>query len=392
MGGVVAVTKHINTFWRIILGSLLGIGIALPITAAVLPEDRFDTLFHSYNGGGMEINGPSLLISKLLGNNTAVSANYYVDSISSASIDVITSASPYKEERTEYSAGISYLHDKSIMSLNYTQSTENDFDAQNISLGISQDFFGDLTTLSMNYSRGFDTVKRITGTPTGKQLDENFGEKDVDRHNFQLGINQVLSKHLLLGLNYNLITDQGFLNNPYRQVRFDDGSQAFEVYPNTRTSHAIALQTKYYLPYRAAASFEYRFFSDTWGINANTFKLGYTHPGDSGWILDLHYRWYQQTAASFYQDLFSSTTTQNFMARDKELSNLSHNNIGLKLSYDIAQHLSLIDKGSINLALDYMVFDYQNFRDASDTSATLGEEPLYNFSANVTQVYLSIWY
>lgn len=396
MVAVVVVTNmlinRIKTVLHWSLGVLLGLGVALPLTAAVLPEDRFDALFHSYDGGGMEITGPSLLISKLLGSNTAVSANYYVDSISSASIDVVTSASPYKEERTEYSAGVSYLHEKSVVSFNYTQSEENDFDAKNFSLGVSQDFFGDLTTLSMGYARGFDTVKRITSTPTGKTLDENFGEEDVDRHNFQLGVTQVISKHMLLGLNYNLITDQGFLNNPYRQVRFADGSQAFEIYPNTRTSHAVSAQTKYYLPYRAALGLEYRFYNDSWGINANNLKLSYTHPYDKGWIFDVHYRWYEQTAASFYQDVFESADSQNFMARDKELSSFTNNSLGLKLSYDISRHSRFIDKGSINFALDHMMFDYRNFRNASVEGVNIGEEPLYNFSANVMQLYLSVWY
>ena len=36
--------------------------------AAVLPEERADLLYHSYDGGGAEIDGPSLLVRKNLGN------------------------------------------------------------------------------------------------------------------------------------------------------------------------------------------------------------------------------------------------------------------------------------------------------------------------------------
>jgi len=388
---VVVVVTRKTTRW--LAGCSLGLCAALPIAAAVLPEDRLDALFHNYDGGGMEISGPSLLINKLLGSDTAVTGQYYVDSISSASIDVVTSASPYKEKRTEYSAGVSHLQDKSVMSLNYTHSEEPDFVARNIGVTVSQDFFGDLTTLSMGYSRGDDTVKRMAIIDGGKEPDPNFGEKDVTSHNFQLGLTQVMSKNLLLGLNYNLITDQGFLNNPYRQVRFADGSSdQYEKYPNTHTSHAIALQSKYYLPYRAALGIDYRFFHDTWDINANTFKLGYTQPTSNGLIYNLHYRWYKQSAASFYQDLFDSPSTQTLMARDKELSTFSHNSIGVKLSYDIARQWDFIDKGTINLAVDHMIFDYKDFRDRSVEGVPLGEEPLYSFSANVMQLYLSVWY
>ncbi len=376
-----------------ILASLAAFVFTFPLMAAILPEDRFDALMHSYDGGGMDISGPSLLIRKLINPSASVSGNYYVDSISSASIDVITSASPYEEERTEHSVGIDYLRDKSILSFNFTNSEENDFKARTFTLGVSQDFFGDLTTLSMGYSRGKDEVMRIVNTPTGKTLDSIFGTKNTDRHNFRLGLSQVLTKNMIAGLNYELITDKGFLNNPYRQVRFADGSKAFEVYPNTRSSNAVGTQLKYYLPYRAALRAEYRLFSDTWSITGNTLAFGYTHPIENKWIIDLRYRVYDQSRANFYSDVFVAPGIQTYMARDKELSTFNNQTLGFSISYDLGQHgWKIIDKGSINFALDHMMFDYEDFRDASITGVPIGQEPLYSFSSNVMQVYLSVWY
>lgn len=85
--------------------------------AAVLPEDRLDVLRHAYDGGGMDIKGPSVLVRKSFADKVSVRANYYVDKVSAASIDVVTSASPYSEERTEKSVGIDYLAGKAIYSL-----------------------------------------------------------------------------------------------------------------------------------------------------------------------------------------------------------------------------------------------------------------------------------
>ena len=376
-----------------IFASLLAFILTFPLMAAILPEDRFDALIHSYQGGGMDITGPSLLIQKLINPSYSISGNYYVDTISSASIDVITSASPYKEERTEHSIGIDYLRNKSILSFHITNSEENDFKAKTFTLGVSQDMFGDLTTLSMGYSRGKDEVMRVVNTPTGKTLDTGFGTKNIDRHNFRLGLTQVLTKNMIAGLNYELITDKGFLNNPYRQVRFADGSKAFEAYPNTRSSNAVGMRLKYYLPYRAAISGEYRFFSDTWSITGNTFALGYTHPIQNKWVFDLRYRAYDQTRANFYGDVFSAPGIQTYMARDKELSTFNNQTLGFSISYDLGQHdWKLIKKGSINFAFDHMMFDYEDFRDASVTRVPIGTEPLYSFSSNVMQFYLSVYY
>jgi len=375
---------------RLVVAALLAMqGILVPILAAVLPEDRADALYHSYDGGGVEVSGPSLLARLHLGKSAAISANYYVDSISSASIDVVTSASPYHEQRTEKTVGLDYLHNKTTMSLGYTHSQETDYDARTASFSLSQDFFGDLSTLTLGYSRGWDTV--------GKTGDPAFSE-NTDRQDYRLGFSQILSKNLLMSLDFETISDEGFLNNPYRSVRYRDSTSGIgysyeaELYPRTHTSNAIALHGLYYLPYRAALKGGFRYYNDSWGVNAYTADLGYTHPLKSGWIFDFKYRYYTQTKADFYSDLFPHQQAQNFLARDKELSTFNSQSFGLGISYTIHPNsLRFLDKGSINLSYNHIRFDYDNFRDLSASGAA-GAEPLYSFSADVLQLYLSLWY
>ena len=69
--------------------------LTLPVSAAILPEQRADALYHSYDGGGVTVDGPSLLVRKNFKETISVSGNYYVDNISSASIDVVGSESPH---------------------------------------------------------------------------------------------------------------------------------------------------------------------------------------------------------------------------------------------------------------------------------------------------------
>jgi hypothetical protein len=45
----------------------------------------------------------------------------------------------------------------------------------------------------------------------------------------------------------------------------------------------------------------------------------------------------------------------------------------------------------VNLYLDHMMFQYDNFRDLTQPAAP-GEEPLYHFDANVLQFFVSFWY
>ena len=67
---------------------------------------------------------------------------------------------------------------------------------------------------------------------------------------------------------------------------------------------AASVDARYYLPYRAAVHGEFRYFTDTWGIDSMTAQIGYTHPWRDRWIFEAGYRWYDQTAADFYSDLF----------------------------------------------------------------------------------------
>ena len=72
---------------------------AVPVFAAVLPEERADALYHYYTGGGVQVDGPSILVRKNIGKSVSLSADYYVDTVSSASIDVLSQASRLDEFR-----------------------------------------------------------------------------------------------------------------------------------------------------------------------------------------------------------------------------------------------------------------------------------------------------
>src|SRR5690606_16448856 len=99
------------------------------VQAAVLPEDRADLMYHGYQGGGVSIDGPAVMLRKKAGQSVSLSAYYYIDTVSGASIDVEATASAYTETRHEKRVGIDYLAGNSILSLNYAQSDEDDYNA-----------------------------------------------------------------------------------------------------------------------------------------------------------------------------------------------------------------------------------------------------------------------
>lgn len=373
---------------RIYLGLALFSVIANSF-AAVLPEDRADALYHVYDGGGVEVTGPSIIVRKKVSEAVSLSGNYYVDSISSASIDVVTTASAYTEERVQNSLSVDFLQGKTLMSAGYTTSVENDFDASTFSFNMSQDMLGDLTNISMGVSFGSNII-----TKTG---DSTF-EETMDSRGFHIALSQVVSKNLIMSTVIEVISDEGFLNNPYRSVRYLDGtvpqgySYQAEVYPNTRTSNAFAIRGKYYLASKSSIGVGYRWFSDSWGIDSNTFELSYQTAMWDDFIFEVSYRAYDQTAASFYSDLFPFSNAQEFLARDKELSTFSDQSFGFGVSHDFIKNGSgFLKKGSLNAHVDLMQFKYDDFKDLTSTNS-VSNEPLYELDANVYRLFVSVWF
>jgi hypothetical protein len=367
--------------------------LLLPVAAqaAVLPEERADVLYHRYEGGGMLIDGPSVLVRKNFQDKVSVVANYYVDNVTSASIDVLSNASPYEEEREEMSLGVEYLHDKTSLGASFTQSEESDYAAKTVGFSWSQDFFGDLTALSFGLALGQDDV--------GRNGDPAFSES-VDRHSFRLGYAQVLSARAVLGLAHEVVADQGYLNNSYRSVRFLDDSVAGgpgyayqqEIYPRTRTSNATALRVAYHLASQDALRGEVRFFADTWGISAQNIALAYTRDVTPNWRVEWRMRSYSQDRADFYSDLFPYRDAQNYLARDKEMSTFDSMLYGMGISYLIkAPETSPWQQMSFNLQFEHLEFDYADFRNVL-ANAAAGTEPLYGYTAMVTRLYFSLWY
>ena len=347
------------------------------VQAALLPEDRADAMYHYYDGGGTRVDGPALLVRKEFADTASVYASYYADSISGASIDVLTTASPYRETRQEHGVGIDYLYRNTIMNLSYTTSEERDYLANTLGINVAHEVFDGLSTVTFGYTAGKDEVGK-TGT--------DFKE-DIERYQYRLGWSQVFTKTFLMNFEYEGILENGYLNSPYRAARLQ-GLLVPERYPGTRDSYAFAVRAMKGLmtaDSRLGSSVQlgFRYFWDTWDIRASTIETAYQRYFDSRWLGEIHYRYYSQTAASFYSDNFLAQ--MNYMARDKELSTFKSHTVGGKLTYTIRNHPAFVKKSTFNVAYDHMEFEYDDFTD----TRTL--EP-YAFNADVIQLFLSAWF
>jgi hypothetical protein len=385
------------------MAALAALSLMCVAGAAVLPDDRADIFYSSYKGGGMDITGESVLVRKKFSEQFSMEANYFIDKVSGASVDVLSNASVIKDERKQKSLSVDYIHDKTQYNLSYTNSTERDYISNTTHFSLSQDMFGDLTTVTLGFTDSRNKVGENNGTafrPVVSWLGH------AESRSYEGGLSQVITKNLISGVTVEVITDQGFLSNPYRSIRFLDPtvplgySLGTQVYPNTHTSTAAEARAKYYLPYRAAASVSYRYFSDTFGIRANTIELGYTQPVSDKFIFEGRLRHYSQNHATFYSDLFNFANQQNFEARDQNLAASTNNTVDAKVTWAFAPQGFLIFKRATTsfdvTRIQFKYSDFRNIRAFNDTPAggsfAAGTEPLYAFDAMVYQVYVSLFF
>jgi hypothetical protein len=392
-------TPPFRTLARLVsTAALLIVGVA---GAAVLPDDRADVFYSDYKGGGMDISGKSVLVRKKFSEQFAVEANYFVDTVSGASVDVLSQASVIKDERKQKSISLDYIHDKTQYNLSYMNSTERDYISNTTHFSLSQDMFGDLTTVSLGFTDSRNKIGENNGTafkPDVAWLGHS------QSRSFEAGLSQVATRDLIAGVTFEVITDQGLLSNPYRSIRYlSPGtplgySLGSQIYPNTHTSTAVEGRVKYYLPYRAAASASYRYFTDTWDIRASTVQLGYTQPISNLWILEGRLRFYKQNHASFYSDLFPFAGSQNFEARDQNLAASTNTTVGVKATYAfLPDGWKIFKRGTVTGDVSRIRFKYSDFRDIRDYqgptyTGPVGEEPLYQFNATVYQIYISMFF
>ena len=365
----VALWRRLAGFLGGLLGSLLAAGGA---RATALPDNVAEAMAHTYNGGGVTASGPALLVRKNIGERFSLSGTYYADIVSNASIDVVTTASPYRETRNAFGLGMNYVVRDALITVAAATSREPDYTADALNVDIAQDLFGGMTTLSLGFTKGSDRILK-TGDP-------GFDES-ADHWRYRLGATQVLTPNALMSANFEAISDSGFLGSPYR-VALVFGAAVPERVPSTRSSRALQLRGIVDVGSRNVVRGAYRYFWDNWGIKAHTLEAGYARYFGADWMADAFVRYHAQSGASFFSDNATADTT--YVTRNRQLSDFNDVGVGLNLAYTA---LTVPGKYSLTVtgAFEVMKFKFNEFTD-------IRTGQLYSYNAYLAQLVVSLLY
>jgi hypothetical protein len=314
-----------------------------------------------------------VLVRKSMLDKVSVEAGYYVDAVTNASIDVVSTASPYKETRDEFDLGATYVVRDSLLKVSGSRSKEPDYLADTINFDVTQDTFGGMTTVALGYTQGHDKVGK-KGTP---------GWIDSANHyQYRLGVTQILTPRWIASANLETVSDDGFLGSPYRVARVF-GTTVPERDPRTRESRALKIGaigdiTGDGATHRSSIRVDYRYFWDTWGIKAHTAEIGYSRYFGQDWLADGFLRFYKQEHALFYSDDAQSETL--YVSRNRQLSTFHDLGLGAKVTYTLKDVPGKVD---VKLTGAYELIDFHY------TDFTGRDGKPYAFNAHVLQAYVS---
>ena len=205
-----------------------------------------------------------------------------------------------------YSGGVAYGH-------------ERDYESVAGTAKISREFNHKATVLSLGTALGHDWVLDPTVHKyVGKDTFDNI-----------LSVSQVINTKTLLTLSGTLGTAWGYLDDQYKYASVND-IIVHENRPDARDRRiAMAVLNHAFDSVHGSLEGSYRFYNDSYGIDAHTFGLTwYQHLGRY-LILAPDVRYYEQSAADFYAVKFTGNPT--LFSSDYRLSNMATVTYGLKV-------------------------------------------------------------
>ena len=297
-------------------------------------------------------------------NDTSVSLGYLVDAVSSASVDVVSQASPnaMHDTRHQVSTGLTHVFNTVTVGLNYSLSMEHDYLSHTVGAQVSKDLFEKNSTVALGYGVSINTV--------GRSGDENFA-RSLDEHHLQLSWTQIMTPRYALQFTYELGYDAGYQASPYRFVPIRQSADAVpdvwvpETDPDSRVRNAFVIAANHAVGTTDSIQGDYRFYFDDWGIQSHTIGARYFTKLGKDVELRLRERFYTQNGASFYQSIYMAPA--KYTTFDRELSPLWSETFGGKLMYAFTPHL----EGELKLDLFY--YSYSDFLPLqSRTGANIG--------------------
>ncbi|MCO6487183.1 MAG: DUF3570 domain-containing protein [Phaeodactylibacter sp.] len=156
------------------------------------------------------------------------------------------------------------------------------------------------------------------------------------RRSYNLGLtySQVITRKLQASLSLDGIYMTGLLSTPFHRVFFQEQEQArVERLPDTRLKLPVGLRLNYYMADFLIARLYFRYYWDSWGIQAQTASLELPVKINRFFSVYPFYRYHNQTAADYFQPYKQHHLDAEFYTSDYDLAALDSHTFGMGVRY-----------------------------------------------------------
>ena len=207
---------------------------------------------------------------------------------------------------------------------------------------------------------------------------------DDKRRSYTLSLNftQILTQRSQIALFGDFVLQSGWLANPMQRVYFGDVDNYFigdatqitnyrnstnggvfqladdiERLPQQRIKIPIGLKYNFYINEHFVLRTYYRYYYDDWGISAHTVNMEVPVKLGEHWTIYPSYRFYQQTASTYFAPFDEHLSTDTYYTSDYDLSGYLANQFGAGIKFSdpfLKYHVWKI--GLKNLYLNYAYY------------------------------------
>jgi hypothetical protein len=288
------------------------------------------------------------------------------------------------ETRTMPTFSGKYYFDNTSLAFSGGYSDEADFLSNFGSVNLSHELNNKLTTVSAGYNISSNKITRSTDLGHNSADTHSHGEKDnsPDYANLNetsvfnggsLGLSQVLSKNTLFQTTANYTNQSGYLSNPYKfvyirgEVTAEEyyeiqqassgkaidwnsitklqmiGTELFrEVRPDQRNLFSLSNRINQFIPsLDASVHFDYRFYTDDWGINSHTLELAWYQSLPMGIMISPSIRYTSQSQADFFAPYFLAPREDGHYSSDFRLADFGALSSGISFSKQFSKGITL---------------------------------------------------
>lgn len=325
------------------LGVVVGAALSLPgvcigpVHAAGAPEKgviAFKYLHYQDSQPGLQrikVDSPSIYVQAPLGSDWSVEGSAVVDTLSGATPrwqSTVSTASTMHEERKAGDVKVTRYFERSAYAIGASHSAEHDYVSNAVSVEGSWSSDDNNTTLNLGVGAASDRIHPVNG---GQQGVLNDTRKTVE---LIVGLTQAISASDVAQVNLTYWHGTGYFSDPYKTLDFR---------PRERTQAALLARWNHHFEGdRSTLRLSYRFYRDSYRINAHTVQAEWVKPVTGNFVLTPLVRLYSQSAASFYVDsqtdaagfpVFPDVAPGQLNSGDQRLSAFGAITLGLKAEY-----------------------------------------------------------